>query len=74
MGIIALLLVALTFYSTLTLGNGINGNSETRPGAIAALAVLVVPFGAFLWWLALGRLMAHKVCVCVSCCRWPLDG
>eukprot|EP00983_Pelagomonas_calceolata_P070320 1150748-Pelagomonas_calceolata.AAC.5 len=56
----ALLLVALTFYSTLTLGSDTYGTPATKSAAYAVLCVLVTPFGCFLWWLTLGRLLAHK--------------
>ncbi|KAF5839309.1 hypothetical protein DUNSADRAFT_1085 [Dunaliella salina] len=59
--ITALLLVALTFYSTLTLGSDAYGTPATKSAAYAVLCVLVTPFGCFLWWLTLGRLLAHKV-------------
>ncbi|KAF5828001.1 hypothetical protein DUNSADRAFT_18375 [Dunaliella salina] len=59
--ITALLLVALTFYSTLTLGSDSHGTHATKSAAYAVLCVLVTPFGCFLWWLTLGRLLAHKV-------------
>ena len=61
MGVTALLLMALTFYSTLTLGDATMGGDIQRPAAIVVLCVLLIPFGTFLWWLALGRVLAHKV-------------
>jgi len=65
--ITALLLVALTFYSALTLGNTPISSYAQRSAAIAILCVLVVPFGCFLWWLTLGRLLAHKVNMAEEC-------
>lgn len=61
-GVSALLLVALTFYSTLVLGRDTRPEDDIqRPAALAVLCVLVIPFGLFLWWLTLGRILAHKV-------------
>lgn len=59
--IAALLLIALTFYSGLTLSDHTYGTNETRPAAIAILCVLTIPFASFLWWLTLGRICADRV-------------
>ncbi|KAG2437626.1 hypothetical protein HYH02_011265 [Chlamydomonas schloesseri] len=59
-----LLLVALTFYSALTL-NGVksprwgDNSAAGRLIAVLVLAVLVVPYGMLLWWL--------------TACRWYLE-
>ncbi|KAG2484140.1 hypothetical protein HYH03_017022 [Edaphochlamys debaryana] len=50
-----LLLVALTFYASMALGGPFSDWSDSRIAAYCVLTLLVVPYGVFLWWLALAR-------------------
>ncbi len=50
-----LVLVALTFYACMALGGPEEQWRDSRLAAALVLLLLVVPFGVFLWWLALAR-------------------
>lgn len=53
----ALLLVAITFYACLALGDVSVPWGAQRAGALAVVLCLPFTFAAFLWWLTLGRLV-----------------
>lgn len=53
--IAGLILVALTFYSCMALGGPAADWHGSRTAAYCVLTIAVVPYAAFLWWLALAR-------------------
>ncbi len=57
-----LVLVALCFYACLVLGSASAGwTGSSHLAAILVLCLLVGPFAAFLWWLALARMVYTPV-------------
>lgn len=63
-----LVLVALTFYACMALGGPEEQWRNSRLAAALVLLLLVVPFGMFLWWLALARAwMVAQYKLVVSC-------
>ncbi len=52
----ALLLVALTFFAALSTSAAHLGTHPPPALAIVLLTALSMPFGAFLWWLTLGKM------------------
>lgn len=54
-----LLLVALTFYASMALGSAAQEWRSSRLPALLVLALLVLPYAAFCWW--------------ITVCRWYLE-